>query len=283
MPSPPFIINGVSCALDFEGMGERCFGETSGPEGRQAWMRIKYPFLSIDEVRIGLLGSVSAVGRTIVRTNPFVYPADPTGLMICTSMADFTGQGYKTDQGTGYGFYDFGVSTAGFSIPTYSTTDASDLSHQFYVSTKVRTSTEIVAPPKGAFYFGGTAARPLGQAGPGVVVPHAEIESVRHYIPYPFLSLLMSLQGKVNQGAFVVADKTFAPETVYLVSADFEPTSDPGTGLRTFDIAFHLMGNDVHSWNEFLSDRGIYERVTTIAGVPPYQSADFNLIYSNSF
>jgi hypothetical protein len=291
MPSPPFLINGVACALNIEQFGERAFEETSGPEGKRASMKIKCANADLEALRIGLLGTVTFVGRTIKRLPPFQYPADSSGLMVCTSITDFFGQGYQTSQDTGLGFFDNVVMTANFEIPSYDPGGSSDLSHYPYVTTRMRTSTEVFAPPAGAFFFNGNPATPVGVAGPGFIRPHAEISATRHWIPYPFVQMILAAQGSVNTMPMVFGDYTFSAGLILFVNADVEPTSDPATGLRTFDVTLHMLGNyqenaaNPRGWNFFIDNDGNYTIVRTagVDGATPYGGRDLIKLFGDTF
>jgi hypothetical protein len=286
MPSPTFTINGVECALHIEGFGERAFVETHGPQGKQATMMIKCAYDDKPALMIGLLGTVTfTASRTIVRSPPFQYPADTSGMMVCTSVTDFFGQNFATDQTSGLGLFDDCIMGANFSVPSYDPGGSSDLSHYPYVTTRMRTSTEVFAPPKGGFFFAGDVGKPLGVAGPGFIRPHTEIQSTRHWMPYPFVQLAESLVGQVNDRPMVFADKTYAKGTILFVNSDIEPTSDPATGLRTFDIPLHLLANDNIDWNYFIDNDGEYTKVTTagVDGRPVYGYADLTQLFKDSF
>lgn len=291
MPSPTITIKGITCSLYIDGFGDRAVVESSGPQGRQATMAIKCFWSDVPALRRALLGGVTIAGRVFTYVLPYQYPNDTSGLMVCTSIGDSFGLGYQTDPETGLGQYDFYVMSVNFSIPTYDTTDGTDLSHIKFVTTRIRTSTEVFAPPRGAFFFGGDVNRPVGVAGPGFIRPHAEISSTRHLVPYPFLQLAMSLQGNLNAQPMTFGDNTFARGQILFINADFEPTSDPSNGNRTFDIGLHMLGNNppggiaAIDWNFFINNDGNYELVRTagVDGIPPYGYRDLSQLYGNSF
>lgn len=290
--SPPFTIDGISCEVYTPDDGAQAITETYGPGGPTATMIIKCDWGDRQRVIRRLLGRSTETGRVINQIAPLQYADAPGNLWVCTSV-DVSGIGFATNQETGFGFYQEAVLQCHFTVPLYdpvsyddTETEIQDLSGIPFCETSIRTSTEVFVPAnKATFFFSGDAGRPLENSRVGLLQVHFEVEAVRRFMPLPLVQAIGTLSGKVNTNAITFGDQVFQPEQVLFLMGEVTPTAEPATGFRVWDLPLRFLCNRLHTWNQFLNEKGVYEVVQTTGAAPmfPYDKIDLALIFDDTF
>src|ERR1035437_4210206 len=86
--APHFTINGVACALDIDDQG-RIITESVGPQGPEADVVMKCPWVQRYQLIRGLLNSFSASALGVIRFSAFAYPDSPN--LLAFSNGQITG------------------------------------------------------------------------------------------------------------------------------------------------------------------------------------------------
>jgi len=295
MSSPTFPILGVPCTLVVDGDGSRAVAEryVSG-EGWSADATIKCAWDDRFTVLKGLLGGLLYTGRTITYLQPFSYP--PLPALKCVSTGDITGLKYRTDQNTGWASYDSALIPAHFKVPTWDAiagaggqNEQSDPSGLPFTTTTFSASADIFQPPTGSYYYasGTYNTKPVQDSTIGLVRSHVQIKMTRHRMPFIPLDDIMNYDGTVNNAPIQFADRIFPTACLLFTGADTsEPTNDPGTGERCWDITFNFLGNYNITWNEVLDPSGNWVAVNDKSdgtGAAPYEEVDFSVLFGTEF
>lgn len=287
--SPPFVIDGIPCEVFVPDDGSQAITEYYGPGGPTATMLIKCDWGDRQRVIRRLLGTNTVMGRTVTQVPPLQYADAPGNLWVCTAVSNVMGIKFEVNQDTGFGFYRDAVLTCQFTVPTYDAVDPVaivDYSRVPFSTCVMRTGTEVFVPAnKATFFFSGNAARPLENSRVGLLDVHFEIEVTRHFMPYAFINAIGVVSGKLNTNVMTFGDEPFPPGYLLFLMGDITPTADPATGARVWDISLRFLGNQVHTWNQFLNETGAYETVQTTGAAPkfPYNSIDQARLFGNTF
>lgn len=296
MSSPSINILGVTCEVDLTNAGsnlERATVMRYDPsQGWSADVTLKCPWNSRFTVVRGLLGGPYATGRTITYLLPATWPGVPW--LYCTSLGDITGLKPSTNQISGWIEYQYALIPAHFSKPPWDAVGGSqanqgDPSGLPFTTTTFRTSAEVFQPPTGCYYYdGGTYdGKPVAESSVGVVRSRVEISMVRHRMPFIPLAESLQNQGFVNDAPVTFANYTFPAGCLLFTGMQVgEPTADPGTGNRCWDVAFGFLGNENLTWNEYLDPSGEWVAINSASdgsGDPPFASVSFADLFGTEF
>lgn len=268
----PIEIGGVACSLVYEdGVTESYLAE-----GPSASVTLKCPWARRLDVLKALLGSVAIAGSTVTRLPPHAYPDNPN--LKAVEIGEVRGLKPRRRE-DGWIAYDKALIPVTYRVPTWTFPDTDggfrDASGQPYTSTKFRVSSEVLVPPKGAFYWPDGST--VEADGVGLVRSKVEISMTRHWMPYLPLNANLSLAGKLNSAAVRFADKSFARGTLLYMGMD-SSFSRNTIGELTHEITYTMIGNESSEWNAFLHRDGTYKLINTKAdgtGLPPFGYADF--------
>jgi hypothetical protein len=291
-----FAINGVPCALDIDGMGERAITESVGSQGPEADVVLKCAWSERYKLIKGLLNSFTAAGLGIIRFSAYPYPDSPN--LVALSVGPVSGVKYLT-RGDGWGSFRYARVPVHFGRPSWDAmpygqggTGAPDPSGRPYTSTRIKAAASMFSPPSGSpgavnyMWVGGGGMVPGGQA--AIIQSTMEVSIARHMMPFLPLYAISQCLGKVNSDSLVFGgDLTFAPEHVLFIGADTELKPDSSTGNRCWEITYSLMGLTDHVWNQLLGPGGVYTYVNTLStglGNPMYNSIELNpLLFTDNF
>lgn len=277
-------VNGISVTIAENGDGGG-ISESVAENGPQATVQFKCAYADRWTVIKGLMGSVTSVGGTIIRTPPIPYPPLPT--LFVTSIGTMKGLRPIVD-GTGWLAYDEVIIPANFTLPQWNfegpQDGRQDPSGLPYTTTRFRTSSEIFSPPGGSYFF--PDGKPITDSGVGFVRSRVEITMTRHMMPYPPLNASLFLQGTINDAPITLADYEFPIGTLlYLGMESPEPKAEPSTGALTYDLTFNFLGNYVLTWNEYMKHDGLFYPINSVpdgSGQPPFFLADFSVFFSDN-
>ena len=277
------LINGVSTTIAVEDTGGSAITEAIDQEGPTASVIFQCAYANRYTLIKGLMGTVIANGRQIVRVPPYQYPPSPN--LYCQSISNVYGIKARRDT-SGWLIYDTARLTANFAVPKWQFNQAApggqnDPSGQPWTITKTKTSAEVFTPPGGSYYVGPfPGGKPAEESSIGVVRPRTEISITRKFMPFLPLNEIQLLAGKVNQDTFIIGNRGLTAGMVLFVGANSEPSNDPA-GNPTQDIEYTFMANDDYDWNTFQAKDGTWQALNTKAdgsGSKPFASGDFSLL-----
>ena len=285
---PSLQVLGVPVTIDLEGMGERAVVERFGPGGMEADVIFKAPYNRRFDVIKGLLGGSVGAGKTLTYWKPIRYP--PLPQLFCTSIGDCTGIKPFTDN-LGWVNYKYVRIPAHFSVPTWDaipglpTPDPSGIER---TTTRFRVSSEVFSPPIGSYYYIGGAynGNPVAASSQSVMRSKVEVVMTRHLMPFVPLAASLRYTGTVNDAPLLLADYLFPRGCVLFTGIDTDPTSDPSTGVRAWDVPFTFVGNYVIEWNALMDPGGQWRLVNdkkTGAGNFPFSYTSFPALFGNTF
>ncbi len=280
--SPTLAINGVAVTIAVENMGDRAVVERYSPEP-SADVTFLVPYESRNLVVLGLLGGILQSGKSISRLPPLAYPPNPN--LCCLSIGDTVGIKPRTNQ-LGWVEYSHVLMPAHFGVPTWDfshDTPTPDLSNHLYTTTKFKGNVEVFSPPTATYFYktGTYSGKPVAEANVGFVRSRCEIQFTRHRMPFVPVKAITAVVGGTNLTTITLADFDFPQGQLLLATWDVEPSSDPASGARTWDVTFNLLGDQTRPWNQFMDPAGSWVEINSKAdgsGSPPFTTQALNTV-----
>jgi hypothetical protein len=317
-------IGGVPCGIYLGPDGTLGPTESCTAQGRTATVTFQCLWNDRQPLIAGLVGVVGYDHGNILRTPPFEYPFGQDDYaavggaitasilerrLLCTSISRVQGTKWETDveggafsSWPGWGGYVYALVTAEFTTPNYQivtsnpgTTGFQDPSNFAYMTTRVRASGEILAPPDGAMVFAegplkGDMLRDVGSAQPRV---RLEVNVTRIRMPIIPLQLVEPLVGGVNNKPITFGNYDFQNGSVLFNGINPEPRTDPYSGGIVWDIEYQFLVNGpvLHfgdqepreaDWNWFIDPDGDWVLVNYVNTTrTPFPYTDFSKLFEN--
>jgi hypothetical protein len=287
-------INGAPCNLFTGRDGESPpIAEGSPESGRGGTAKFVCAWEDRNQLLAGLVGTVSYVGGTIVRTPPFSWPTaavDSIAVLgaggqypdrlVCLSVGTTQGIKWRSDPDgsisglPGWGYYAYAVLTAEFGTPPYLTVPLatpgaafSDLLGTPYCMTKTRVAGEVLSPPTGALVYdeGTYAGKPLADIDAGHVRVRYELSCTRIRMPIAPINTVAGLVGTVNAAAITLGTTVIPPGGALFTGMNPEVRCDQYNGGIIFDCELLWLCNGVNhdlgsvvDWNYFQDPSGAW-------------------------
>jgi hypothetical protein len=222
---------------------------------------------------------------------PHQHPDLPE--LVCTSIGEVKGIQAKR-RSDGFIEYAEAVIPATYTLPRFDPTggnpgaEQADPSGKPLTRTRIRVSTEVFSPPKGAFYWesGPNANQAVPESAMGVFRPRMEFTLTRYWLTRVPVSFCMTYGGTVNSVAVQIGDYHFPRGTLLFVEPEVNEGLDSAEGY-TYDATWNFVGNGpvsdgaggviVPEWNQFMDADGKWYYIDNNpsgAGSRPYRYAD---------
>lgn len=274
-------INGVTCTIACREDGSEGVIENVSPQGPEATVLYKCPYLQRYQLIKGLIGSAVYSGGKVVRTLPTAYL--PSSNLYCMEIGEIRGMAPVRDLSTNWLIYRDAIVPAIYRVPPYSFQDLAnsayypadsqvDPSGKGWTTTTVSMEGEVFTPPNGSYQWVGGKfdGKPVPNGAVGLIESKFAFEFRRHMLPLLPLKAVRQYRGSVNSVAITIGDDTFPVGTLLFVGFEAEPSFDP-LGNMIQEVVYKVLGAD-RDWNYFLDPGGNWRQIIQqgTGGTPVY-------------